>query len=409
MHGSASPLTSMDRPLFSSALSIDPDSSKAVAEAVATLREGLGGVRPDLLTVFVSHHHGAEIEGLGPDLAAATGAGVVIGCTGESIIGGSREVEREPALALWAARLPGTSVRPFAVTAAPGPDGAVFSTLPPVEDPARASLLLLADPFTFPMDDYLKALNAELPGVPAVGGMASGGTGPGQNLLLTAEGVVESGALGVVLEGDLEVRSVVSQGCRPVGKPWVVTDAQDNEVKKLGGKPALDVLMATVGELDEPDQKLFQRAPFLGLAVDANKSEFSRGDFLVRGLLGLNPPERSFFIGDVPRRGMTVQFLVRDAASAGDDLTQLMASQGGGDLSDLPDPRAAGALIFSCNGRGTRMFDKPDHDIGCVRSALRADVPVAGFFAAGEIGPVGGANFLHGFTASVFVFRPRTP
>lgn len=398
----------MDRTRFASALSTTTDSAQAVEEAVRELLEGLEGARPDLVTVFVSHHHGGALEGLGPRLARETGAAAVVGCTGESIIGGSREVEHEPALALWAARLPETRVRTFTVQAVPGQDALAFSTLPPVEDRERASLLLLADPFTFPMDEYLKVLNAELPGVPAVGGMASGGTGPGQNLLITEEGVVEAGALGVVLEGEVEVRSVVSQGCRPVGRPWVVTDSNGNEVRKLGGKPALDVLMQTVGEMDEDDRHLFQRAPFLGLAIDPSRSEFGRGDFLVRGLLGLNPPERSFFVADVPRRGMTVQFLVRDAASAGEDLVQLVTTQGGGELADLADPREAGALIFSCNGRGTRMFDGPDHDIACVRSALRADVPVAGFFAAGEIGPVGGANFLHGFTASVFVFRPRS-
>lgn len=342
-------------------------------------------------------------------LARKTGTLAVIGCTAESVIGGSREVEGQSGLSIWAASLPGTDVRFFEVTAATDPEkGALFSTLPEVGDASRASILLLADPYTFPMDRYLVALNEDRSGVPAMGGMASGGAGPGQNLLFTADGIREGGAIGVVLEGDIELRSVVSQGCRPVGRPWIVTDCRQNLIGRLGGQPALDVLMETWRSLRSEEQELMQRAPFLGLAIDPNKSEFERGDFLVRAVVGIDERERSVAVADLVRRGQTVQFLVRDADSASEDLKLLMASQGGGALGTPTDPRSAGALLFSCNGRGTRMFPEPNHDISCVRSSLESEVPVAGFFAAGEIGPVGGRNFLHGLTASVAVFRTRT-
>jgi small ligand-binding sensory domain FIST len=140
--------------------------------------------------------------------------------------------------------------------------------------------------------------------------------------------------------------------------------------------------------------------------VDATRTVFTRGDFLVRGIIGLNQRDRTIAVGDFVRRGQTVQLLVRDAQSAGEDLRQLLASQGGGTLREQA-PGSAGALIFSCNGRGTRMFQTPHHDASCVRDGLEAAIPVAGFFAAGEIGPVGRRNFLHGFTASVALFRPR--
>ena len=165
--------------------------------------------------------------------------------------------------------------------------------------------------------------------------------------------------------------------------------------------------METVEALEGRDRELFQRAPFVGLAIDPSKSVFEPGDFLVRGIVGLQPEERSVAIADLPRRGMTLQFLVRDAESAGEDLSDLMRTRGGGALALPGDPSSAGALLFSCNGRGSRMFDVADHDVSRVRAELAAEVPVAGFFAMGEIGPVGGRNFLHGFTASVAVFRPR--
>ncbi len=394
-------------PIFSAALSTDPSSAKAEEQVAARVAQGLAGERPDLLCVFVSHHHGGAIEGLGPRLAARTGAAVLVGCTGESIIGGGREVENEPALSAWAARLPGTRLEAFQITAEPGPDEtAVFSKLPEVRRREQASLLLMADPFSFPMDEYLRKLNDALPGVPAVGGMASGGMGPGQNLLFDQDGLISEGAVCVVLEGGIEVRSIVSQGCRPVGKPWVVTACQGHLVQKLGGRAAVEVLMETLGALAPQDQKLFQRAPFVGLAIDPQKSVFERGDFLVRGIVGLQAQEKAVAIADVPRRGMTLQFLVRDAGSASEDLEALMKVQGGG-AAPQGSPHAVGALLFSCNGRGSRMFKERDHDVARVRAGLSSEVPVAGFFAMGEIGPVGGRNFLHGFTASVAVFRTR--
>lgn len=393
-------------PRFASALSVDAHSDKAEQHCIDELAAALGGQRPDLLVVFVSHHHGAAIEQLGPRLAKALHARVVIGCTGEGVIGGTREIEQDPALAVWAAVLPNTEVSMFEVKAELGADDSPqFSGVPAIRDRSRASIVLFGDPFSFPMDDYLKTLEESFPGVPVVGGMASGGMGPGQNLLVHAQGLASDGAIGVVLEGDIEVCSVVSQGCRPVGKPWVITACHQQLIQKLGGRPALDVFQETLQALEARDQKLFRHQPFVGLAVDPAKSTFERADFVVRGIIGIQVNERTVAVSDVPRRGMTVQFLVRDAESASEDLAILMDARAGAVAHD--QAQATGALLFSCNGRGSRMFNVPDHDAKRVREGLKADVPIAGFFAMGEIGPIGKRNFLHGYTASVAVFRVR--
>jgi small ligand-binding sensory domain FIST len=185
----------------------------------------------------------------------------------------------------------------------------------------------------------------------------------------------------------------------------VITGCRENFVLKLSGKPALEALVEVLQSLPARDQKLLQNGPFLGLAVDPRKSTFERGDFLVRGIMGLEKEHGAVVVADGSiRNGMTVQFLVRDAASAGEDLQQLVRARRGGESQ----PSQVGAMIFSCNGRGMRMFGKPDHDVGCVQGGFDAPIPIAGFFAAGEIGPVGGRNFLHGFTASVAVIRNRS-
>ena len=391
---------------FASSLSTRSDSAAAEREALDGLAAGLDGAAPDLLLAFVSHHHGGALEGLGQRLRAASGARTLLGCTGESIVGASREVERGPGLALWALSSPDLVVRPFhAAGVQTGDEEIDFTETPTVGAPERTCLLLFGEPFSFPMAEYLRLLEDVCPGVPALGGMASGGRGPGQNLLFLDDEVVASGAIGAALEGGVQLVPVVSQGCRPVGKPWVITAARDQVVQKLGGKPAAKVLMETLHELAPADRELFQRMAFLGLALDPRKSRFERGDFLVRGIRGLSAEDGSMLVADDSiRRGMTVQFMVRDAASAGEDLEQLLATR----LDGVP-AGAAGALVFSCNGRGRHMFEEADHDIRRVQGAFAAPVPAAGFFAMGEIGPVGGQNFLHGYTASVALFEEPGP
>jgi small ligand-binding sensory domain FIST len=397
----------MDDLRFASALSTQPDTSAAVQEVAKAVHLGLAGRPCDLVTLFVSHHHGPALDAVARELREALSARTLVGCTGETIIGGAREIESGPALAVWAAHLPDTELRPFTLRAGRGAgEEIVYSGGPEVSDPERASLLLLGDPYTFPMADYLVRLAGEHPHLAAVGGMASGGQGPGQNLLFLNDDVVAEGALGLVIEGRAEVVSIVSQGCRPVGQPWVITSSMGHTIQKLGGRPAVEALMRTLEGLSEDERKLLGRQPFMGLAVDARKSSFERGDFLVRGILHVDTKQGTILVGDDSvRAGMTVQFLVRDAGSADEDLQFLMASKR--TASEGRAPHEVGALLFSCNGRGMRMFGTPNHDIACVQGAFGAELPAAGFFALGEIGPVGGQNFLHGFTASLALFRDR--
>lgn len=378
-----------------SALSTEPDSARALDDAIGRIRARLDGRSADLVVCFLTHHHAAELESVPRRLVDELGAGAVLGCTGESVLGDAREVEEGPALVLFAAHLPDTRVQPLRV--------AFDGSLPPVPEiagePRDTSLVLLADPFSFPAQEWLDAMAERHPGLPVLGGMASGGMGPGQNLVFDAAGVAEGGAVGVLVSGAVELRPAVSQGCRPVGRPWVVTGTEDGHVMTLGGRPALDVLMETMAGMEADEREAFQRAPFMGVAVDATKSTFDRDDFLARMVQGADPNSKAVAVTDHMRKGQSVQFLLRDAASAGEDIERVLAASA--------DENCAGALVFTCNGRGTRMFDSPDHDVACVQRTLGPDLPVAGFFAMGEIGPVGPRAFLHGFTASTGLFVPR--
>ncbi len=262
----------------------------------------------------------------------------------------------------------------------------------PSLDRAPASLLLFADPFTFPVDAFLQRVNRDLPGLQIIGGLASAAGSPGGNRLVLDDRVVDEGAVGVFIDGGMEVRTLVSQGCRPIGRPYVVTRAEQNLIEELGGKPAIERLQELAGAASEEERELLRRGLHVGLVVDEHKAEFGRGDFLVRNLLGADEGSGALAVGEQVSVGQTVQFHVRDAGAADEDLRELLSGVD-----------ADAALLFTCNGRGRHLFTVPDHDAGMVESML-GPIPLAGAFCAGEIGPVGGRNFLHGFTASLALF-----
>ena len=331
-------------------------------------------------------------------------ADCLIGCTGESIVCNGREIEQQPALAVWLAHLPGVALVPMHLEFQRTPDGGSFVGWPETLEtdwPAGASMIVLGEPFSFPADVLLARLEQDHPGTPLAGGMASGGWGVGQNRLLLGSRALDSGAVAVRMQGPLGLVNVVSQGCRPIGRPLVVTKAERNVIFELGGKPALVQLQEIFDGLSSDDQQLARRGLHVGQVIDEYRDAFGRGDFLVRNVQGVDPDTGAIAIGDYVRVGQTVQFHLRDAQTADEDLNALVSG-----VTPGAEANNAGALLFTCNGRGTRLFEKPHHDAATLARHW-PDVPVAGFFAQGEIGPIGRKNFLHGFTASIALFGPE--
>lgn len=367
---------------YGAALSEHPDSASAVGEAIGEILEAVGP-SPDLAVLFTSASHRDSIEEVADTIHQVLAPKSLVGATAVSVIGGPLEVEERPAISLWAAaHCPAQTVRLEAVR---GPDGWAVGGMP-VE--GEGTLLVLPDPFTFPSEALLNSG----PALTVVGGLASAAGRPGGNRLVLGREVFHDGAVAALLDPGVEVRTVVSQGCRPIGQPFTVTQSDGNIVAEMGGRPAVDRLRETLLALDENDRVLVSKGLHIGIVIDEHKSEFDRGDFLIRGLVGADEESGALAVGDAVEVGTTVQFQVRDAATADEDLRELMA-----------DATASSALVFTCNGRGTHLFDGPDHDAAVVHEALER-APVAGMFCAGELGPIGGHNFLHGFTASVVLF-----
>jgi small ligand-binding sensory domain FIST len=376
--------------VYAAALSRHREPAEAVAEVIGAVLERTGaGV--DAAVLFVSPHHVDAVHDMAAAVRTVLRPGALVGATAVAVVAGRTEVEDEPGVALWVGLLDG--VRAVRFSALPGGDG--HDLIGPGDDElAEAhSLVLLADPYTFPVDGLVEQLSERHPHICVVGGLASAPSGPGGNRLLLDAEVHRDGAVGLLLSGSVRVDTIVSQGCRPIGSPMVVTSADGNLVHELAGRPAVERLRTVLAALTDEEKALAQQGLHVGRVVDEHRVEFERGDFPIRGVLGIDRGTGALAVGDRVPIGATIQFQVRDAESAHDDLTSLLSGAG-----------ADGALVFTCNGRGTNMFAEPNHDAETVSEWL-GDVPLAGMFCAGEIGPVGGRSFVHGFTASLALFR----
>lgn len=395
---------------FASALS----DHEQTAEAVRAACDQLGAVIAapvDLAVAFFTGHHVDQLDLLRDTIRQRINPRVLLGASAEGVIGHGggqdREIERQPGLTILAASLPGVTLTPFSYSQIDWnealTDAASLRRQMGLADAKPAAMVLLADPFSTPIARLLQVLDDAFDSAPVIGGMASSGHMPNQNRLLLDDRVASEGAVGLAISGRIRVDAIVSQGCRPIGRPMVITQARRNVVQQLGGRNALACLQQLAEDLTENDRELIRKNGLLvGRVINEYKERFGRGDFLVRALVGVDQEHGYLAIGDAKVRvGQTVQFHVRDAATAREDLELLLDAQA------LHGPAEA-ALLFSCNGRGRRLFEQPHVDAATVSRAL-GPLPLAGFFAAGEIGPIAGQSHLHGHTIALAVFRRRDP
>jgi small ligand-binding sensory domain FIST len=383
---------------WASALATTPELDDAVDDVTDAIGEALGGAGPDLIVVFASTHFGSDLSRLPARLLERFPTSRLIGCSGGGIIGDGREVEGRPALSVTGAVLPDIALSTFHLA----PDPAGWPRALDIDRHAEPDFLLLPDPFTCDSQRLIRWLDIEYARGTKIGGIASGAREPGGNLLFVDDRTHLSGAVGLALSGDLEIDTVVAQGCRPIGNPLFVTSCKKNVILELDGQPAVEVVQDLYESLPPRDQELFRHSLFLGVVMQDAKESYRHGDFLVRNLAGIDPHRGALLIGAMLRDNQVVQFHLRDAETSADDLRELLARHRAEAGVDAP----TGALLFSCLGRGVHLYGKPDHDSAMFREFFGA-VPLGGFFCNGEIGPVQGRTFLHGYTSSFGLFRRR--
>lgn len=378
---------------FAAAVSEHPLATHAVGEVVGQVLESLGD-RPDAALVFVTGPFAGAIEDIAHAVRTLLRPGALVGAAGSSVLAGGQEVEERAAVALFALSLGRrrdlAAPRAVRLTADRTPDGWHLESADHLAVPG-ATLVVLADPFSFPADAFVDQLVRSTPSLTVVGGLASAARAAGGNRLVADGSVVDRGAVGLLLPPGLETQAIVSQGCRPVGEPLVVTKANGNMVEEIAGQPALDRLLAQAEAANPVDRRLMARGLQVGLVIDERQATFHRGDFLIRDVLGGDHRRRTIAVSADVEVGTTIQFQVRDAESADEDLRQLLADAGGD-----------AALVFTDAGRGTNLFPAAHHDAEILHQHVDRGA-VAGLFCAGEIGPVGANAFVHALSATALL------
>ena len=402
---------------WASAISQQNTLRAALSECAATVRSALSAAagaaadataHPDLAIVFASSEYAADYPNLPNLVADLLGPqAILVGCSGGGIIGGGAEIEQAPAVSLTAAVLPGVRIRPVRLDAsdlpsmdAPPDDWHAALAVNPADQP---QFVLLADPMSFPAQEFLMGMDYAYPAAAKIGGLASAGQGARQNGLFLAGDYHDSGAVGVALSGNIIVETVVAQGCRPIGETMRITRSDRNFLVELDGHPPIEVLRSIYQRAGQRDRDLMQHSLFLGVVMDAMLDRPQQGDFLIRNVMGMDQRSGVLAIGEMLKEGQLVQFHLRDAETSADDLTAVLERYA---MENRENP-AHGALLFSCLGRGKYLYGKPNHDTEVFHDKVGAGVPLGGFFCNGEIGPVSGTTFLHGYTSSFGIFRPR--
>ncbi|MCH7844088.1 MAG: FIST C-terminal domain-containing protein [Chloroflexi bacterium] len=391
---------------WASALSEQPVLDDAVAECGAAIKASIGDEALDLAVAFISPHHEDSYDRVADLITENLGAKHVFGCSGGGVIGNGQEIEQRAGISITAAILPGVAIKPFhlQVHRLPdldaGPDK--WEDLIGVPADRDPHFIMLADPYSFPVQDLLMGMDFAYPRATKIGGLASGANRQGGNALFLDGQFLRTGAIGLALDGNITVDTVVAQGCRPIGKPMRVSKSDRNMLVELDGEPPMTVLRNMVQELPERDQELLGHSLFLGVVMDELIENPVQGDFLIRNVVGMDQNTGGLAIGEMLKEGQLVQFHLRDAETSADDLQAVLSRYADEHReNDIP-----GALLFSCLGRGQYLYGRPNHDTEIFREKLGA-VPLGGFFCNGEIGPVSGTTFLHGYTSSFGLFRPK--
>ena len=365
----------------------------ALDEALDTIASDLDDRQPTLIAAFASPDYLSHASRVVPHVAERHPDATLLGCSAAGIIGAGHEIEHERALSVTAAVLPDVTVEPFHL------DDDPESWRQRIDmDPHQArAVVILPDPLTCPVEELIRWLDRAYPTSVKIGGLASGGMSPGAMALFAGRVTARRGAVGVVMGGEIAADTIVAQGCRPIGTPLFATRVEGNAILELDGQPALNVLETLHSQLSPGDQRLFRHSLFLGLVMNPDRQEYQQGDFLIRNILGVQSDLEALLVAAELTPNQVIQFHLRDAKTSAADLEHLLSQHEG-------RPRPSGALLFSCVGRGLGLYGHLGHDSGLFHRQF-PNIALGGFFCNGEIGPVSGQTFLHGYTSSFALFR----
>jgi small ligand-binding sensory domain FIST len=390
---------------WSSKISDATDFETAIRECLSGIEADLAG-QPDILIAFISPDFQPSYQNLPGLIYEYFPKTILIGCSGNGVIGNGVEVEHRAGVALTGAEMSDVSITPFHITDSELPDGdespEKWESLFKVKHISEPKFIILSDPFSVEIQNLVNGMDYAFPNSTIIGGIASGGSQQGTNAIYLNRDTFESGVVGIALHGDIEIDTIVAQGCKPIGNLMNITGCERNILTSLDNKPPFEVLSGIYNNLSNSDQQLFQHSLFMGVVNDPFIDVPNNGDFLIRNIVGGNPEEGKIAIGEILKEGQLVQFHLRDSNTSSENLKIMLEDY----KSDQERYDQFGALLFSCLGRGSYLYGKADHDTNMFK-ALIGEIPLTGFFCNGEIGPVGDTTYIHGYTSSFGIIKPK--
>lgn len=386
------------RPRASSAVVEHPSWRIAIDRAVHEVLAGRPSP-PDLVFLFASSAYAGDYPELLREARERTCARTVVGCSGVGVAGNGKELECRPAVSLLALWLPGATVHPVRIhqehlSLLADPD--LWATLSGVEPDDVASWIVLGDPFRHDTQTLLDGLSNLYPGVPVVGGLTSSPRDERQGWVFLDDRVYDEGGIALAIGGPYRILPICSHGCDPIGQTWTVTGVDKNTLLTISNRPALAVMEEALSTVPAARREHCAENLVIGFAADEYRDEFHRGDYLVRGIIGVDEERGAIVVGGKPRCGQTVQFHVRDAEVADIDLEQALTDA----RALIGRQKPIAAWLFACTARGTALFGQPHHDAHALQQAFPG-LPTAGTIVSTEIAPAGRRIGLQGFTATI--------
>lgn len=375
---------------FAAALSEHPLATQAVGEIVGDVLEQLDDA-PDTVFLFVSEAHAGALADMAGAVQRILNPSVLIGCSANSILAGSQEVERVPSVAIWAG-LTGDpiGVRVFEASELPGSFGKG-------SQPIGGTLVLLGSSTFDITSENFRLLKSAHPDLAVTGAVASPGSHNQPNRVMLNGEVFANGAVGVVLPAECPHVVKVSHGAEGIGEPFTVTRCERNMIFELAGRPAADRLREVVAGLGAAQRVRMGTGLYLGSVPDDHPYDVVSSDFVIHEIRGEDRSNGALALAGEVSLGSTVQFQIRDAISAEEQLRFALSGSVG-----------SSALVFAGADRGMRLFEGPDHDAEAVSSMLGTRC-IAGMFGAAEFAPVGGVSTVHKRSVVSVIFGDRPP